>query len=314
MDWMVEFKEKMLGRTINVEDISGGFALKFEHIPSSLFKYREFDDSGYSLGNLASNTVWMNSPQNFNDPFDCSLTVSMSKLSPEILEGIHEILKVMKYEGDDLERVVELVSVTSNPYAELFAVLSREGRIDADVSVALTSLLEARDDRLIEDFSEKTKDLVKICSFCESNASILMWAHYAKNHTGFCIEYDFKTLGVDHLSTKLLYPVQYSEYMHDHAEHMLIEDQERGNPLSIVLPAITKSQDWSYEREWRLVYSNNFLATSRAILVPTPVRVYAGVRIDDENFVKLQRICDLIGVPLVKMKMSRNAFKIVPEI
>ncbi|WP_446443674.1 DUF2971 domain-containing protein [Pseudomonas sp. 1176_21] len=311
---MAEFKEIMLGMTINPEDISRGFGLKFKHIPSSLFKYREFDRDGFSLNNLASNTIWMNSPQNFNDPYDCALTVSINKLDSRMLEAFHEILTVFKYKSDDRARVLGMVSMSSNPRAELFSLLCREGHVDEDFCAALTAVLESREEKIIEEFSEKTKGLVKICSFCESSESILMWAHYARDHTGFCIEYDFTVLGSEALNTKFLYPVQYSEYLHDHADLMSAEDIHRGNPLSIVLPAITKSQDWSYEREWRLVYSNNLMLKSGAISVPTPVRVYAGVRISDENFIKLQGTCDLLGVPLTKMKMSRSAFKIVPVI
>jgi len=44
----------------------------------------------------------------------------------------------------------------------------------------------------------------------EKKDNILMWSHYAKNHTGFCIEYDHKSLVSGAPRLRLLYPVFYT--------------------------------------------------------------------------------------------------------
>ncbi|WP_442797130.1 DUF2971 domain-containing protein [Pseudomonas sp. S44] len=75
-----------------------------------------------------------------------------------------------------------------------------------------------------------------------------MWAHYARDHAGFCIEYDFTSLGVHDLNTRFMCPILYSEILHAHSEHMIDLDRSKVNPLSVGLPAITKNKEWSYEK------------------------------------------------------------------
>lgn len=52
------------------------------------------------------------------------------------------------------------------------------------------------------------KDAVRVVCLSEVYDSMLMWSHYAQNHTGFCIEYDFKE---SDMLCKQLYPVIYTK-------------------------------------------------------------------------------------------------------
>lgn len=53
-------------------NIEGAFLMKNQHLPNSIFKYREVNEN--SLKNLEEDTVWLADPSNFNDPYDCSHT------------------------------------------------------------------------------------------------------------------------------------------------------------------------------------------------------------------------------------------------
>ncbi len=55
---------------------------------------------------------------------------------------------------------------------------------------------------------EMRKDVFVFC-FSEVWDSILMWAHYANNYNGYCIEYDVKQ--VKKYMTDNLYPVLYEK-------------------------------------------------------------------------------------------------------
>ena len=48
-----------------------GYIDKTEHMPKSLFKFFPFNHN--SLKCIENNSVFMNNPSNFNDPFDCLL-------------------------------------------------------------------------------------------------------------------------------------------------------------------------------------------------------------------------------------------------
>jgi len=72
--------------------------------------------------------------------------------------------------------------------------------------------------------------------------STLMWSHYAANHSGICLEFD-----VDNPLFRNARPVRYRSTYPEWALHDIEE-----NILELVL---TKSMDWAYEREFRLIAS-----------------------------------------------------------
>ena len=53
------------------ESMWEGYIDKTEHMPKSLFKFFPFNHN--SLKCIENNSVFMNNPSNFNDPFDCLL-------------------------------------------------------------------------------------------------------------------------------------------------------------------------------------------------------------------------------------------------
>lgn len=54
----------------------------------------------------------------------------------------------------------------------------------------------------------KIKDAVRVVCLSEVYDSMLMWSHYAQNHTGYCIEYDFEE---NDMFYRHLYPVIYTK-------------------------------------------------------------------------------------------------------
>ena len=79
--------------------------------------------------------------------------------------------------------------------------------------------------------------------------SILMWSHYAQNHTGFCIEYDFEE---NNMFYKRLYPVKYTKDRYAISK----ADMSNSNTHWIYKTICSKSDVWSYEKEWRIVTAN----------------------------------------------------------
>ena len=82
---------------------------------------------------------------------------------------------------------------------------------------------------------------------CETKDSLLMWAHYAKSHTGFVIEFDtsspfFNRMRTDKDENYHLRRVLYRSRRP--SGHVIDFD---GTELFLV-----KSDDWAYEKEWRI--------------------------------------------------------------
>ncbi len=92
---------------------------------------------------------------------------------------------------------------------------------------------------------------IGISSFSEINDELLLWAHYANNYRGFCIEFDPKKLSFfpERNNTKYsLDPVLYFE------EFIEVEEAKKYS-LQYLLTA--KANRWEYEKEWRLISTLN---------------------------------------------------------
>lgn len=57
-----------------------------------------------------------------------------------------------------------------------------------------------------------TKENIHLACFSETYKSILMWSHYANNYKGFCVEYNFKELGLNNAVTRFYF--SYHLYRH----------------------------------------------------------------------------------------------------
>lgn len=75
-----------------------------------------------------------------------------------------------------------------------------------------------------------------------------MWAHYADKHYGVCLGFDIGELNGEPLP----HPVDYNpgrlQFMLDHEKELFGIDQKFVQSL-----LYTKSHEWAYEREWRVV-------------------------------------------------------------
>jgi hypothetical protein len=85
---------------------------------------------------------------------------------------------------------------------------------------------------------------LRACSLSEESQDLLMWGHYADRHCGFCIRFEFAK---DEELSRLLYPVDYNRVGTGIGAH---SDKCPDHVLRAIL---TKSEKWSYEREWRIV-------------------------------------------------------------
>lgn len=139
-------------------------------LPSKLYRYRTFDSHWYS--NIVKGKVFLSSPKNFNDPFDCALNGYGKSLFHGIANNTPE------EPSEDEEYFV----------------------FDSDKKIQSFS-------EILTSHQNSFKDLFRIACFSEKLDSLPMWAHYAANHTGYVIEYDLKKLSAENLG--LFYKVAY---------------------------------------------------------------------------------------------------------
>lgn len=177
------------------------------------------------------------------------------------------------------------------------------------------ALNKFNDERLV-DMNRKYSDVLqkgnKIYCLCEEVYSMLMWSHYANNHEGFALEYNFNEMPVSDVRPRSLWPVIYENRLHDISLY-LQEHRRNGffNQFIGILAAIHKAADWKYEKEWRMIYPLGTSHSSNNFPVPTPKALYLGSKISDGDKLTLTRIANEKNIDVYEMELAHNEYKMV---
>lgn len=201
------------------------------------------------------------------------------------------------------------------------------------------------DDSVLERL-EKYSECAYIKSFSEENDNLLMWAHYADNYSGMCVEYDFSKLAEGILYH--LFPICYSSHRFSKLSldysiddfWTLKNDLENGNPpqddyaflKDIMHLFLVKPECWSYEKEWRIVATfpqlscgadeigdecHEFYDICQRLSVKDCIKaVYFGPKMKSDVKAHIAQICreKLHGVKVYNMRLSNTEYGMVPEL
>ena len=112
--------------------------------------------------------------------------------------------------------------------------------IDDQLRYAGISIIEAVEKEY--NFVDYEKEMVRILSMSDRCDSPLMWAHYANEHKGVCLCYDYKVFKskafkIDYLKDRVVKECNTMDDIDKYAKESLLY----------------KFYDWSYEREWRVL-------------------------------------------------------------
>jgi hypothetical protein len=188
-------------------------------MPNRLFHYQRFVES-HLVSLLSEGTVKLSRPDSFNDPWGCRVRFQVPTDAPgrkRVLDWLIESHRKWLPSISESERVRIAQVFALNP-AKL-----EEGFL----------LMEAG---MYREICNK----YKVYCLSEIPDSPLMWAHYAASHTGIGLEFDAQRSPFTPQTgaTKVIYGRTYP------AHDVVAIGYE---------PLVTKSADWSYEVEWRLV-------------------------------------------------------------
>ena len=178
----------------------------------------------------------------------------------------------------------------------------------------LRQLHEKYDAHKVQEMKQEMCKYIKARSFvlakddAVENLPQLMWAHYANDHKGFCIKYEFdkEFFNADDES-KFALVWQKIKYVHNDFQY------NEGIRLSEAL--LTKSDIWSYENELRLLMFN---PSRGGDFVPVTLGeharitdIYLGERCSDEDMNFMKAVVDGKGIYLHRMKKNDDcAFKL----
>ncbi|WP_107675004.1 DUF2971 domain-containing protein [Agrobacterium sp. LAD9] len=142
-------------------------------------------------------------------------------------------------------------------------------------------------------------DTLGIASFSETMDHEPMWAHYAQNFSGICVEYNVKRL-LDSLPDQH----EFVRMTYNELAPMLYRDRETAeNRAKMILSC--KSVRWASEREWRLIRPAIGPAPYKAHRIVTSVLL--GSRISPEHEEVIREELGKLKIPVRKMKVDTYA-------
>jgi hypothetical protein len=177
------------------------------------------------LLNLKKQIIYFGSPLNFNDPYDCAVTPSIAEPSDQDVEEIR--VHYMSRADVPAATRKEFQESSVHNLREIFVRSARKTLRDS-----------------VDDFLAKRG----VACFSERNDDLLMWSHYGGQYRGFCLEFDTTAEAF-----KRIFPVRYVTALPVISVRSLLLD-DNFNPVQELF--CTKSEAWSYEREWRAVHDS----------------------------------------------------------
>lgn len=168
-----------------------------------------------------------------------------------------------------------------------------------------------------------TDEIWRIGCLTERNNSLLMWAHYGASHRGVCIEYDFSNFSA--IESRCMFaPVMYRNSCPEVPESVIAKSYkgqgiptEDQNQLSKGL--FTKSPDWKYEYEWRIVkYCSKDKRISKYLPFEMPPirKIYLGAEwrasFDGADWIyhDLCEICEPRGIDIIETHLNAKSYTV----
>lgn len=293
--------EKLFFEVEDKNTLARLFEYKIEFSNKKFCQYRSFDMNGYNLQNLRNNQIYLNNPQNFNDPFDCFFTANFNDyIRDELLKNKNRLVSNLndKFNLSDTQKYKAIKYLESD---ELFNQLN--------ITQIITQQNKYQD---LESLKKTLQNVFKVSCFSTDNNNLLMWSHYAKNHQGFCVEYDVSQIETVNTFRINLFPVLYKTKTLDISLLKKIQKVIYSNPtlsplLRIIIGTI-KAKDWYYEKEWRFIQRN---IDSDLFTMPIkPSCVYLGAKISSDNKQIIKEILKEQSIPYKQMKLKPGYFSL----
>lgn len=191
----------------------------------------------YTRKNLMNNVVYLNSPDRFNDPFDFNPVYDSDSTYQEKLSHFIGINIRHKKLSKEKARRAAIEMLRSHP-----AFKNKEN---------------------LAKFAYGSKEWMRrqfgVTCFSSDPKSSPMWHHYADQHKGICIEWelpeDRSVFSLPDNAKKCAAIWRKVEYAEERPISRIFDDQVTpDSPLYLSL--LTKSIDWKYEKEYRLIVAN----------------------------------------------------------
>jgi hypothetical protein len=209
---------------------------------------------------LENGTLRWSSPAMFNDPFDTQFDLHLEFDEATIIDlVVDELWKICSGQktlepANRLGQVVKLflARVRGLSREQIFRRHEHEIREAVIKSIANAKILIAA---LLHPCQRSLLRDAKLLCLSEVHDNILMWSHYAQNHSGAVLEFDSDERKDSPLkkAERVIYSKAMPRLMNEKEMVQYLSGQWQMDANEIMHNSIfVKADDWSYEKEWRI--------------------------------------------------------------
>lgn len=195
--------------------------------PKLFYRYRSLAGTGLErVRTMILNAEhYFTSPAKFNDPFDCRPLQRFNGTDNDVTRYLDKLFAKFQPQQNAAERAAEIASILADP--------NRDPRRPENLQIFGALMGSAATDQT--------------GILCLSGAPDvpLMWSHYADSHAGVCLGFDPEASYF-----ALAQPVRYTR------RRSVVDPTVQSEEQMLDASLYTKSLDWAYEEEWRIVLTS----------------------------------------------------------
>ena len=134
-EWIKEHLNTIFDEDRPIEEKLEAVREKIKIFNGKLYKYYSFNDE-YALSNLQNNIIHFSKPEKFNDPFDCSIAISLDSIIEILLPALLDKKLTLSDEDSQIKKVIMQLLVNKGEKAQ-----TKEEKF-VDIIIGLPSVKE----------------------------------------------------------------------------------------------------------------------------------------------------------------------------
>lgn len=200
-------------------------------VPGTLYKYRSLapQQRSFTSAIILRRELWWSPASQLNDEWDCN---------PLPMLGGSRMAKELAMRRTLRKTLPHLAKAEVKRLARW-----RSGRPNEEFEASMKRMIE------------EGRSTIGVCSLSSSPAVAKLWSEYADNHHGICLRFDdIGTDGQIGLSAAPHFGLAMRVFYQDDRPRIQVWGKDDGYER-LIKYLLTKTRQWEYEQEWRLVDS-----------------------------------------------------------
>lgn len=206
-------------------------------LPNALYKYYPPTSWDYIF---KKKTIRFTPAAELNDPFECRPLIKATRDRKEL----HNSLLDMQYHYNKY-----ILKIHHEKYKNYFCpiLFINNKKIIEMICDSYFENIDDSDLNLQMYIRHMLSHIFGIFCLSENNTNLLMWSHYAKSHSGFSVEFNMNYSFFNSIDKFKIFIPQKIIYSSDRSSNQFNEIKD------LLTEFFKKSEDWSYEKEWRII-------------------------------------------------------------